>query len=204
MAQKTFNSKLLTNLARSLISGNPDADTAAVYKTLGRGNVSNLNYDGNNKLIDFSITNPKAVQSVLKPGISVGPEDPLTKEMFNDNFINTFARNKEDINRLYDTSNGVSIGQLGKLAIGAASEHPFKTAGLVGLGAGNVGGLMDNNKFGGQLGGLALGGLGSYLMGANPYTAAMVTMGGGALGALFDKLRAKREQQNQQPYYGGR
>lgn len=88
--------------------------------------------------------------------------------------------------------------------LGAAKAHPFKTAGLVGLGAGNIGGLMDNNKFGGQLGGLALGGLGSYLAGASPYTAAMMTMGGGALGSLFDKLRAKKEQQNQQPYYGGR
>lgn len=102
-----------------------------------------------------------------------------------------------------DLSQGVSLPQLGSLALGAAKEHPFKTAGLVGLGAGNVGGLTDNNKFGGQLGGLALGGLGSYLMGANPYTAAMMTMGGGELGALFDKLRAKREQP-QQPLYGGR
>lgn len=97
-----------------------------------------------------------------------------------------------------------NAGDLGALALGAAKEHPFKTAGLVGLGAGNIGGLMDNNKFGGQLGGLALGGLGSYLMGASPYTAAMMTMGGGELGALFDKLRAKKEQPNQQPYYGGR
>lgn len=96
------------------------------------------------------------------------------------------------------------IGDLGSLALSAAKAHPFKTAGLVGLGASNIGGLMDNNKFGGQLGGLALGGLGSYLSGASPYTAAMLTMGGGALGSLFDKLRAKKEQEQTQPYYGGR
>ena len=99
---------------------------------------------------------------------------------------------------------GISLPQMGSLALGAAKQHPFKTAGLVGLGAGNIGGLTDNNKFGGQLGGLALGGLGSYLAGVNPYTAAMLTMGGGELGALFDKLRAKREQEQSQPLYGGR
>ena len=88
----------------------------------------------------------------------------------------------------------------------AAKAHPFKTAGLIGLGAGNIGGLTDNDKFGGQLGGLALGGLASYGMGANPYTAAMMTMGGGALGSLFDKLRARREaeQAQQAQFYGGR
>ena len=95
---------------------------------------------------------------------------------------------------------GVSLGELGKLGMGAAKAHPFKTAGLVGLGAGNIGGLTDNDKFGGQLGGLALGGLGSYLMGANPYTALAMTLGGGELGSLFDKLRAKKEQPQ---YYGG-
>ena len=102
-----------------------------------------------------------------------------------------------------DISNGVSLPQLGRLAAGAASEHPFKTAGLLGLGAGNLGGLTDNNKFGGQIGGLALGGLGSYLAedALGPYGKLMLTLGGGQLGALFDKLRAKREQQG---YYGGK
>lgn len=95
---------------------------------------------------------------------------------------------------------GVNASQLGSLALGAAKAHPFKTAGLVGLGAGNIGGLTDNDKFGGQLGGLALGGLGSYLAKANPYAAAMMTMGGGALGSLFDKLRAKKELEKQQGY----
>ena len=98
----------------------------------------------------------------------------------------------------------ISSRNMGRLAVGAAKAHPFKTAGLVGLSAGNIGGLMDNDKFGGQLGGLALGGLGSYLMETNPYTAAMLTMGGGELGALFDKLRAKKEQEQQAQFYGGR
>ena len=93
------------------------------------------------------------------------------------------------------------FGDWAKLAGTAAVHHPFKTAGLVGLGAGNLGGLMDNNKIGGQLGGLALVGLGASMLGANPYTAAMLTLGGGELGNLFDKLRARKEQEQSQ-YYG--
>lgn len=102
---------------------------------------------------------------------------------------------------------GIGLGQAGSIALGAAKSHPFKTAGLVGLGAGNIGGLTDNNKFGGQLGGLALGGLGAATLAqGNPYLQAMMTMGGGELGALFDKLRAKKEQEQaqMQPLYGGR
>lgn len=94
----------------------------------------------------------------------------------------------------------VGVGNWAKLAGTAAIKHPFKTMGLIGLGAGNIGGLTDNDKFGGQLGGLALGGLGAHALAAgNPYVAAMMTMGGGALGSLFDKLRAQREQE--QNYY---
>lgn len=99
----------------------------------------------------------------------------------------------------------VPLKQLGPLALNAAKAHPFKTAGLIGSGLGNIGGLTDNDKFGGQLGGLALGGLAaSQLASGNPYAMAMMTMGGGNLGALFDKLRARKEQEQAQPYYGGR
>lgn len=88
---------------------------------------------------------------------------------------------------------------LGSLAFNAAKAHPFKTAGLVGLGASNIGGLTDNNKFGGQLGGLALGGLGAHALAqGNPYLQAIITMGGGALGSLFDKLRARKEMEQAQ------
>ena len=94
---------------------------------------------------------------------------------------------------------GVSAGQLGSLALGAAKAHPFKTAGLVGSAAGNIGGLTDNDKFGGQLAGLGIGGLGAYALAqGNPYMAAMMTMGGGNLGALFDKLRARKEMEQAQ------
>jgi len=98
-----------------------------------------------------------------------------------------------------------SAGDLGALALGSAKAHPFKTMGLIGSAAGNIGGLTDNDKFGGQLAGLGLGGLGAYALAqGNPYMAAMMTMGGGNLGALFDKLRARKEQEQAQPYYGGR
>lgn len=101
---------------------------------------------------------------------------------------------------------GVNASQLGSLALGAAKAHPFKAAGLLGLGAGNIGGLTDNDKFGGQLGGLALGGLGAATFASgNPYLQAMLTMGGGQLGALFDKLRARKEQEQAQiQQYRGR
>ena len=105
-----------------------------------------------------------------------------------------------DISSLLDTQ-GIDLGQFGSLALGAAKNHPFKTAGLIGSAAGNIGGLTDNDKFGGQLAGLGLGGLGAYaLASGNPYMAAMMTMGGGNLGALFDKLRARKEMEQAQGY----
>ena len=98
------------------------------------------------------------------------------------------------------------LGNWASLALNAAKNHPFKTAGLIGLGAGNIGGLTDNDKFAGQIGGLGLGGLGAAAFASNPYTAALMTMGGGQLGALFDKLRAHKEQEQARPqqYYGNR
>lgn len=98
-----------------------------------------------------------------------------------------------------ESQKGITGSQLGSLALGATKSHPFKAIGLLGTGAANIGGLMDNDKFGGQLAGLGLGGLGAYaLADGNPYTAAMMTLGGGTLGTLFDKLRAKKEQEQAQ------
>ena len=39
--------------------------------------------------------------------------------------------------------------------------------------------------------------LASQINGVNPYTAAMLTLGGGQLGSLFDKLRQKKEEESQ-------
>lgn len=97
--------------------------------------------------------------------------------------------------------NGAGLKDLGSAAVGATISHPFKAMGLIGSGMGNLGGLTDNNKIGGQIAGLGLGGLAaSTLATGNPYMAAMLTMGGGNLGALFDKLRARKEQEQAQGY----
>lgn len=109
-----------------------------------------------------------------------------------------YNKQLDDRQALLNLDEGVSLPQLGKLGLGAASAHPFATgAGLL-TGGMNVAGLMDNDKFGGQLGGLALGGLASYFGGLNPGYAYLATTAGGALGSLFDKLRAKREAEAQQ------
>ena len=174
MAAKKFQSEKLLGLAKSLLNAQGNSMEQAARK-----------YGIN------PIYNDDRTATV---GYNWGEQVPT------DDQILGIENLESKIAETQDLSQGVSFPQLGSLALGAAKEHPFKTAGLIGLGAGNLGGLTDNNRFGGQLGGLALGGLGSYLMGANPYTAAMLTMGGGQLGALFDKLRSKREQPQQ--YYG--
>lgn len=86
---------------------------------------------------------------------------------------------------------GADLGTVAKTYIG---QHPFQTAGLAGLGLANLGGLTDNDQFGGQLVGAGLGGLASTMTG-NPMLKAAITMGGGTLGSLFDKLRAQKEQE---------
>jgi hypothetical protein len=108
------------------------------------------------------------------------------------------AKDLADRQALTNLDEGVSLGQLGKLGLGAASAHPFLTGAGALTGGMNLAGLMDNDKFGGQLGGLALGGLASYGLGLTPGYAYLATTAGGALGSLFDKLRAKREAESQQ------
>lgn len=91
---------------------------------------------------------------------------------------------------LAETGKGVTLGQLGKLGVGAVKANPLKSLALAGSVAGNIGGLTDDDKFGGQLGGAALAGLAGRAMGFNPLIAASV---GGNIGTLFDKLRAQKE-----------
>lgn len=96
---------------------------------------------------------------------------------------------------LGDISDGVTLSQLGGLAGGAIQAHPIKSLALAGSAAGNIGGLFDDNKIGGQLGGAVLGGLAGNALGFNP---AMSAMAGGNLGTLFDKLRTQKELEKQQ------
>ena len=96
---------------------------------------------------------------------------------------------------LKETGKGVTLGQVGNLAGGAVKAHPLKSLALAGSVAGNIGGLTDDDKFGGQLGGAALAGLAGRAMGFNPLIAASV---GGNIGTLFDKLRAQKEAEQSQ------
>lgn len=81
--------------------------------------------------------------------------------------------------------------------------HPWQTAGTALNAAGNVAGLVDNDKLLGQILGTAGGALlGAKAFGLGPLGIANVAMGGGNLGALFDALRSKKaqEEQYQQQY----
>ena len=79
--------------------------------------------------------------------------------------------------------------------------HPWMSAGLATTGASNLAGLFDNSKIGGQ----ALGLLGGYSVGSkvlpmlmqnvSPQAKVLATLGGGALGSLFDSLRQKKEDE---------
>lgn len=82
--------------------------------------------------------------------------------------------------------------------------HPWQTAGTGLNAAGNIAGLIDDNKLLGQILGTAGGALlGTKGLGFGPLGIANTAMLGGNLGALFDKLRSKKEQeeQYQQQYY---
>ena len=101
-----------------------------------------------------------------------------------------------------------NAGTTGRLLLENMKAHPFKTAGIGATGLMNLGGLFDNSKIVGQLAGLG-GGLAAskFLMPkitGGPFgiaNTAFLTLGGGALGSLFDKLMAKKEAEQAQ--YGG-
>ena len=122
------------------------------------------------------------------------------KDVNSQRALNDLAKQQAMGNIVNNVVNGgeFSYGDLGQLALQAGKDHPLKTMGLVGLLGGNLGGLTDGNGIGGQLLGGAGGALlASQINGVNPYTAAMLTLGGGQLGSLFDKLRQKKEEESQ-------
>ena len=102
-----------------------------------------------------------------------------------------------------DLGNGITGNSL-KNTLGmtgaAIKANPWKSAGLGLLGAGNIAGLVDDDKIGGQLVGGLGAGVGSALAGASPLTSIAFGLGGGFAGSLFDKLRAKREAEQQAMY----
>ena len=74
--------------------------------------------------------------------------------------------------------------------------HPWASAGTAINAGGNVAGLFDNNKLLGQAIGTAAGVAIPSVLGMNlsPLAAANVAMGAGNIGALFDTLRSKKEE----------
>ena len=113
----------------------------------------------------------------------------------------TNAISNPGINWNYGGAPKVSLGQYFKDFLTPLKANPGLGLGLVGTGLMNVGGLFDNDKLGGQL----LGGLGGAaaskfllpnLLGTvSPQAQLLTTLGGGALGSLFDKLRQNKEDQ---------
>lgn len=102
-----------------------------------------------------------------------------------------------------DLGNGVTGNSLKNtlgMAGSAIKAHPLAAAGMGAMGAANIAGLVDDDKIGGQLVGGLAGGVIPAMMGANPMTAIALGLGGGTLGSLFDKLRAKKELEQQSMY----
>lgn len=97
---------------------------------------------------------------------------------------------------------GSNAGTTGRLLWENMKAHPFKSTGI-GLGAlVNAAGLFDNDKLFGQLAGGGLGALaGAKLLPkviGGPATipnVLLTTLAGGGLGSLFDKLRAKKDEE---------
>lgn len=111
-------------------------------------------------------------------------------------------------------ADAISLADLFKQGTGWVKANPGAALGTGALGAANVAGLLDNDKVLGQgigaAAGYALPAIASIIakrpVTVSPLMRANLAMGGGTLGALFDNLRAKKEQEQamaQQQYYGG-
>ena len=91
---------------------------------------------------------------------------------------------------------------------GWVKANPWTAAGTGALGVTNAAGLFDNDKLLGQGVGAALGLVAPMLiqkatgipLSISNLGRANLAMGGGAIGSLFDTLRAKKEQEQYSPY----
>lgn len=96
-----------------------------------------------------------------------------------------------------------NAGVTGKLMGDWIKNNKLKSAGLGATGLMNIGGLFDDDQLVGQLAGLGGGFAAGKLLlpkvlGKGPLTGsgmALATMTGGALGSLFDKLMAKKKEE---------
>lgn len=122
-----------------------------------------------------------------------------------DDAINAIKQNVTDKTKLIQDKGALTAGAGGDVIRNAIRSHPFKTAGIVGGGIANIAGLTDNDKVGGQIAGLAGGAFLPLVLGAaSPSTYILGSLAGGTLGSLFDKLRARQEQDyNQNAYIQG-
>ena len=113
----------------------------------------------------------------------------------------TFAANP--LKTKVDLGNGVTGNSL-KHTLGMVGQnikaHPLQAAGLGALGVANIAGLTDDDKIGGQLVGTLGGGALAHFLPVSPVAKLAIGMGGGTLGSLFDKLRAKKELEQQDMY----
>lgn len=146
--------------------------------------------------------NTDAAKNALKIKLATSDMD-----INDDNVVNVFdnyndavtgaAKDKVDIG---GTQFGGNMAMLFNALKANAKAKPAKALGMTALGAGNVAGLFDNDKFLGQAAGLAGGALLPSLMdsGISPSTRIMWSLAGGTLGSLFDNLRAKRQRQKAQ------
>lgn len=105
---------------------------------------------------------------------------------------------------------GSNAGTTAKVLGANMAAHPFKSAAGGLLAAGNIAGLFDDPNIIGQFIGLGGGAAASKFLTPKftnkPFgiaNSALLTLGGGYLGSLFDKLMAKKaeEQQFQNQYY---
>lgn len=104
---------------------------------------------------------------------------------------------KESLKNIYNSKLAPTLQSAGAYM----KAHPWMSAGLGVTGTSNLAGLFDNSKVGGQLVGLGAGaGLGykvlpMLMQNVSPQAKVLATLGGGTLGALFDSLRQKQEDE---------
>jgi hypothetical protein len=154
-------------------------DHAGVYN-----NISNV------------LNNSKIPQSqkdaALKKLHSISDDYSGVEEMLATNPFKT----KLDVNGVEMNPLKYNLGAIGK----SIQAHPLAAAGMGALGVANIAGLTDDDKIGGQLVGGLGGGILASTLNVNPVAKLAIGMGGGALGSLFDKLRAKKEAEQQATY----
>lgn len=150
--------------------------------------------------IDDILSNTKRLGKKRKADLM---DELLTINNRQDTALNAMAANP--FKTKLDIGDGQTVNSLANTAnlVGAnIKAHPFKAAGL-GIGAGmNIAGLFDNDKIGGQLlgtgAGVALPALLTKLgalSSITPMGRIGWALGGGALGSLYDKLMAKKEEE---------